>query len=125
MGRLVQRQTAALRDRPRPTQRTRIDVLRSTPAPRGGWSQPLKSPQNPGRFMHEDVDLASVCEMSAIMVMYTLGRPYVPALNDGDAVLLEHGQRVNHEYDWSGYCMLYTLMYLEERGLVFETVGEY
>jgi hypothetical protein len=63
--------------------------------------------------------------MSAIMMMYTLGSQYVPALNDGEAILLEYGQRVNQEYGWSGYCMLYTLMYLEEQGLVFETRGEY
>ncbi|WP_430497027.1 hypothetical protein ACQRWP_20675 [Micromonospora trifolii] len=31
--------------------------------------------------------------------------------------LAEHGSKTRQEYDWSGYCMLYVLTYLEERGI--------
>ncbi|WP_330438553.1 hypothetical protein OHB44_26555 [Micromonospora sp. NBC_00821] len=31
--------------------------------------------------------------------------------------LAEHGSKARQEYDWSGYCMLYVLTYLEERGI--------
>ncbi|MEU8285548.1 hypothetical protein AB0C01_14550 [Micromonospora sp. NPDC048905] len=31
--------------------------------------------------------------------------------------LAEHGGPARQEYDWSGYCMLYVLTYLEERGV--------
>ncbi|MET8040385.1 hypothetical protein ABZU25_05900 [Micromonospora sp. NPDC005215] len=31
--------------------------------------------------------------------------------------LAEHGRKARQEYDWSGYCMLYVLTYLEERGV--------
>ncbi|MET7950794.1 hypothetical protein [Micromonospora sp. NPDC005324] len=34
--------------------------------------------------------------------------------------LAEHGSRTRQEYDWSGYCMLYVLTYLEERGIDLE-----
>lgn len=68
---------------------------------------------------------ASVWVMSAILLMYNIDRQYVPALKNDQNVLLEHGQRVGQEYDWSGYCMLYTLMYLEERGISFGSTGEY
>jgi hypothetical protein len=34
--------------------------------------------------------------------------------------LAEHGSRARQEYDWSGYCMLYVLTYLEERGIDLE-----
>ncbi|MET8261781.1 hypothetical protein [Micromonospora sp. NPDC005205] len=33
------------------------------------------------------------------------------------AYLAEHGRSARQEYDWSGYCMLYVLTYLEERGI--------
>ncbi|KAB1922268.1 hypothetical protein AB0J94_26025 [Micromonospora noduli] len=36
------------------------------------------------------------------------------------AYLAEHGSRARQEYDWSGYCMLYVLTYLEERGIDLE-----
>ncbi|RAO35786.1 hypothetical protein PSN13_02209 [Micromonospora saelicesensis] len=35
--------------------------------------------------------------------------------------LAEHGSRARQEYDWSGYCMLYVLTYLEERGIDLES----
>ncbi|WP_433126327.1 hypothetical protein ACQPWW_26725 [Micromonospora sp. CA-240977] len=31
--------------------------------------------------------------------------------------LAEHGGTARQEYDWSGYCLLYVLTYLEERGV--------
>jgi hypothetical protein len=62
--------------------------------------------------------------MSAILLMYTIDRQYLPTLKD-ESVLLEHAQDVGQEYDWSGYCMLFTLMYLEERGVSFDSVDEY
>ncbi|MEU8181570.1 hypothetical protein AB0B85_10505 [Micromonospora sp. NPDC049044] len=31
--------------------------------------------------------------------------------------LAEHGVTAGQEYDWSGYCLLYVLTYLEERGV--------
>lgn len=34
--------------------------------------------------------------------------------------LAEHGSKARQEYDWSGYCMLYVLTYLEERGIDLE-----
>ncbi|MET8091248.1 hypothetical protein [Micromonospora sp. NPDC005220] len=34
--------------------------------------------------------------------------------------LTEHGSRARQEYEWSGYCMLYVLTYLEERGIDLE-----
>ncbi|MBG6063775.1 hypothetical protein DDE19_10740 [Micromonospora ureilytica] len=34
--------------------------------------------------------------------------------------LAEHGGKTRQEYDWSGYCMLYVLTYLEERGIDLE-----
>ncbi|MCG5443374.1 hypothetical protein NIE79_001178 [Micromonospora sp. NIE79] len=34
--------------------------------------------------------------------------------------LAEHGSKTRQEYDWSGYCMLYVLTYLEERGIDLE-----
>nr|WTA66418.1 hypothetical protein OHB51_28695 [Micromonospora sp. NBC_00855] len=34
--------------------------------------------------------------------------------------LAEHGGKAPQEYDWSGYCMLYVLTYLEERGIDLE-----
>ncbi|MBG6099934.1 hypothetical protein IW249_000348 [Micromonospora vinacea] len=34
--------------------------------------------------------------------------------------LAEHGSKTRQEYDWSGYCMLYVLTYLEERGIDVE-----
>ncbi|MFE9191273.1 hypothetical protein ACFYL6_16840 [Micromonospora sp. NPDC007208] len=36
------------------------------------------------------------------------------------AYLAEHGSKTRQEYDWSGYCMLYVLTYLEERGIDLE-----
>ncbi|MEK8109733.1 hypothetical protein NKG94_45400 [Micromonospora sp. M12] len=36
------------------------------------------------------------------------------------AYLAEHGSKARQEYDWSGYCMLYVLTYLEERGVDLE-----
>ncbi|MFI6068672.1 hypothetical protein ACIA47_25865 [Micromonospora sp. NPDC051227] len=36
------------------------------------------------------------------------------------AYLAEHGSSPRQEYDWSGYCMLYVLTYLEERGIDLE-----
>ncbi|MGC4785528.1 hypothetical protein OG836_00835 [Micromonospora zamorensis] len=36
------------------------------------------------------------------------------------AYLTEHGGRARQEYDWSGYCMLYVLTYLDERGVDLE-----
>lgn len=36
------------------------------------------------------------------------------------AYLAEHGSQARQEYDWSGYCMLYVLTYLEERGIDLE-----
>lgn len=63
--------------------------------------------------------------MSAILLVYTLDRQYLQALTDDENVLLDHAQRVGQEYDWSGYCMLYTLMYLEEQGTSFDNIGEY
>ncbi|RQX06023.1 hypothetical protein [Micromonospora inaquosa] len=36
------------------------------------------------------------------------------------AYLAEHGGNARQEYDWSGYCMLYVLTYLEERGIDLE-----
>ncbi|MET7373968.1 hypothetical protein [Micromonospora arida] len=36
------------------------------------------------------------------------------------AYLAEHGSSARQEYDWSGYCMLYVLTYLEERGIDLE-----
>lgn len=32
-------------------------------------------------------------------------------------VLIEHGRQVREEYDWSGYCMLYLLTYLDKCGV--------
>ncbi|GGO17582.1 hypothetical protein GCM10011576_31620 [Micromonospora parathelypteridis] len=34
--------------------------------------------------------------------------------------LAEHGRRARQEYEWSGYCLLYVLTYLEERGIDLE-----
>lgn len=34
--------------------------------------------------------------------------------------LAEHGGKARQEYDWSGYCMLYVLTYLDERGIDLE-----
>lgn len=36
------------------------------------------------------------------------------------AYLAEHGGKARQEYDWSGYCMLYVLTYLEEGGIDLE-----
>jgi hypothetical protein len=63
--------------------------------------------------------------MSAILLMHTIDQQYLPAVTDDRDLLLEHGRRVGRDYDWSGYCMLYTLMYLEERGISFDSAGEY
>ncbi|MEU1587493.1 hypothetical protein [Micromonospora sp. NPDC005710] len=35
--------------------------------------------------------------------------------------LAENGSKTRQEYDWSGYCMLYVLTYLEERGIDLES----
>jgi hypothetical protein len=67
---------------------------------------------------------ASLGAMSAILLAYTIDRQYLPVLKD-ENVLLDHAQRVGQEYDWSGYCMLHTLMYLEERGISFDSADEY
>ncbi|MEU7752847.1 hypothetical protein [Micromonospora sp. NPDC049171] len=34
--------------------------------------------------------------------------------------LAEHGREARQTYDWSGYCMLYVLTYLDERGIDLE-----
>ncbi|MER7281209.1 hypothetical protein ABT369_42920 [Dactylosporangium sp. NPDC000244] len=63
--------------------------------------------------------------MSAILLLYTIDRRHLPDLETGDNVIAEHALRVGDDYDWSGYCMFFTLMYLEEQGITFGTVGEY
>ncbi|GAA3224852.1 hypothetical protein GCM10020256_33980 [Streptomyces thermocoprophilus] len=50
MGRLVQQPTAPQRDRRHPAPRIRDQLLRSTPAPTGGWSQHIEPPPIPERF---------------------------------------------------------------------------
>jgi hypothetical protein len=70
------------------------------------------------------IGTATLGAMSAILLTYTIDRQYLPTLKD-ENVLLEHAQEVGQEYDWSGYCMLYTLMYLEERGISFDSADEY
>jgi hypothetical protein len=70
------------------------------------------------------IGTATVGAMSAILLTYTIDRQHLPALKD-ENVLLDHAQRVGQEYDWSGECMLYTLMYLEERGINFDSADEY
>ncbi|MEU8422988.1 hypothetical protein AB0C15_19140 [Micromonospora sp. NPDC048835] len=37
------------------------------------------------------------------------------------AYLAEHGSRARQDYDWSGYCMLYVLTYLEEHDINLES----
>jgi hypothetical protein len=57
--------------------------------------------------------------------MYTVDRSHLPALRAGADVLVEHGRRVGQDYGWSGYCMFYTLAYLGDQGVTFDSVGEY
>jgi hypothetical protein len=64
--------------------------------------------------------------MSAILTMYALGREHLPALEAGGDIPVDHATPVGEDYGYSGYAMLYTLMYLEdERGVEFDSVGEY
>jgi len=63
--------------------------------------------------------------MSAILEMYAIDRQHLPAVEHDDDVVLEHGRRLAQDYDWSGYCMLYTLVYLEEQDISFDSAGRY
>src|SRR4051794_23071315 len=50
MGRLVQQPAPPHSDRRHPAPRARDQLLRSTPAPTGGWSQRIEPPPIPERF---------------------------------------------------------------------------
>jgi hypothetical protein len=69
--------------------------------------------------------VATLGDMSAILSLYTLDQKHLPSLEGDAGTVLEHGREVGQEYDWSGYCMLYTLMYLDERGVDLGEFGEY
>ncbi|MGC4815170.1 hypothetical protein ACLQ29_32050 [Micromonospora sp. DT228] len=63
--------------------------------------------------------------MSAIASLTVVGRDSVPELarlarissSSLRSYLAEHGREARQEYGWSGYCMLYLLTYLDERGI--------
>ncbi|MFG1838071.1 hypothetical protein ACGFH8_06495 [Micromonospora sp. NPDC049175] len=63
--------------------------------------------------------------MSAIASLTVVGRDTVPELarlartsrSSLHSYLAEHGREARQEYGWSGYCMLYVLTYLDERGV--------
>ena len=66
--------------------------------------------------------------MSAIASLTLLDRSGVPELarlaqtspSALHTYLAEHGRKPPEEYDWSGYCMLYVLTYLDERDIDLE-----
>lgn len=64
--------------------------------------------------------------MSAILLMYVIDRQHLPAIeHEDEQVLLEHGRPVAEDYDWSGYCMLYTLVYLDEQDIELGRAGHW
>ncbi|MGW5559554.1 hypothetical protein ACWER9_20335 [Micromonospora sp. NPDC003944] len=66
--------------------------------------------------------------MSAIASLTLVPRDSIPHLahlartapSSLHSYLAEHGSRVRREYDWSGYCLLYVLTYLQEHGIDLE-----
>lgn len=66
--------------------------------------------------------------LSAIASLTLVSRSSVPELtrlactssSSLRTSLTEHGRKPQEEYDWSGYCLLHILTYLEERGVDLE-----
>ncbi|MFC0033547.1 hypothetical protein ACFFMM_28890 [Micromonospora chaiyaphumensis] len=66
--------------------------------------------------------------MSAVASLTLIPRSSIPELarsartssSSLHSFLAEHGRESPEEYDWSGYCMLHVLSYLEEHGVDLE-----